>query len=66
MVFWQEPPTTNWAQNARGLHHFSLEVLVYFLSFFHHFLWPCSAEGLRKPVMEFLANPLAFLFMGGQ
>ncbi len=24
MVFWQEPPTTNWSENARGLHHFSL------------------------------------------
>ena len=52
MVFWQEPPTTNWAQNARGLHHFSLEVLVYFLSFFHHFLWPCSLYGLGKGLWE--------------
>jgi hypothetical protein len=43
--FYQEPPTTNWAKNVRGLHHFAPAVLVYFLSFFHHFLRPGSNIG---------------------
>ena len=40
--WWQEPPTTNRTRNARGLHHISLAVLVYFLPFFHLFLGPRS------------------------
>jgi len=42
---WQEPPTTIWPKNARGLHHIFLAVLAHFLSFIHHFLCLCSING---------------------
>ena len=44
-LLWQEPHTTPWPRNARGLHHFSLDVFVHFLSFYHHFSCPCSTLG---------------------
>lgn len=42
------------SRNARGLHLFSLDVLVYFSLFFHHFLSPCSLEIENKKKLIWL------------
>ena len=62
-LLWQEPPTTVWPKNARGLHPFSLTVLVHFKIFFHHFLWPHSDRRREDAVRS--TTPSGVQILGG-
>jgi len=46
---------------VRGLHHFAPAVLVYFLSFFHHFLRPGSLDPTDKKLFGAMKAALAVM-----